>query len=106
MRSGRSTMRSLDFATPGYGAEMGLLERIRALLGQRESVAAAEAEDIPPPTDRPRLDQQGFEEMKDDDSVARGNTPVAPSVGPGTASELRDEFEGDQEAPRGPTAGV
>jgi hypothetical protein len=85
---------------------MGILDRLKALLGRRESVAAARAEDIPAPTDRPRLDEQGFEEMKDDDSVARGMTPVAPSVGPGTSAELRDEFEGDQEAPRGPTADV
>jgi hypothetical protein len=81
---------------------MGILDKLKALLGRRESVAVAQAEDIPAPTDRPRLDQQGFEEMKDDDSVARGNTPVAPSLGPGTAEELRDEFEADQEAPRGP----
>ena len=43
--------------------------------------------------------------MKDEDSVARGITPVAPSVGPGTAAAMREEFEADQEAPREPSSG-
>jgi hypothetical protein len=85
---------------------MGLLDSLKALFSRRESVAAAQAEDIPPPTDRPLVDQRGYEEMKDEDSIARGITPVAPSVGPGTAAGLRDEFEHDQEAPSGPTAGL
>jgi hypothetical protein len=79
---------------------MGILDSLKALFGRRELIATAHAEDIPPPTDRPRMDQQSLEEIKGDDSVARGVTPVAPTLGPGTASNFRDEFEADQEAPK------
>ena len=81
---------------------MTIIERLRAFFGRGESVQAAHAEDIPDPSDRPRSDQQGFEEVKDDDSVARGTTPVAPTAGAGTADELREEFESDQQRPADP----
>ena len=80
---------------------MSIWERLKAIVGRQEAVQASHAEDVPDPSGRPRSDQQGFEEVKDDDSVARGTTPVAPTIGPGTGEELRDEFESDQERPTG-----
>jgi hypothetical protein len=82
---------------------MGIIDSLKALFSRRESTQAARSEDIPEPTDRPRSEQESYEEMKDDDAVARGTTPVAPTLGPGTPTEVRDEFEADQQAPRDPT---
>lgn len=81
---------------------MALMDNLRALFSRRETREVARAEDIPEPTERPRADQERFEEVKDDDSVARGTMPAAPTLGAGTADALRDEFEADQEPPRDP----
>ena len=81
---------------------MSLWERIKAIVGRRDAIQSSHAEDVPDPSGRPRSDQQGFEEVKDDDSVARGTTPVAPTAGAGTADELREEFESDQQRPADP----
>jgi hypothetical protein len=82
---------------------MTLIDSLKALFSRRESTQTAHAEDIPDPTDRPLREQESYEEMKDDDAVARGTTPVAPTLGPGTPTEVRDEFEADQQTPRDPT---
>jgi hypothetical protein len=82
---------------------MSILDRLRALVSRSEEVQAAHAEDIRDPTDRPRSDQETFDEVKDDDAVAGGISPVAPTLGAGTADGLRDEFEADQEPPGDPS---
>lgn len=81
---------------------MGIIDQLKALFGRHDSVQAARTEDIADPTDRPRSEQGSYEEMKDDDAVARGATPVAPTLGPETPGAMRDEFEADQGAPRDP----
>lgn len=82
---------------------MALIDSLRALFSRRETREIARAEDIPEPTERPRADQERFEEVKDDDAIARGTMPAAPTLGAGTADALRDEFESDQEPPRDPS---
>ena len=82
---------------------MALIDSLRALFSRRETREFAHEEDIPEPTERPRADQERFEEVKDDDSVASGTMPTASTLGAGTADALRDEFESDQEPPRDPT---
>ena len=77
---------------------MTIIDRLKALFSRSEVVQAEHAEDIPDPTGRPRSDQD-FEEVKDDDALARGSTLAGPTLGPGTAEELREEFESDQEPP-------
>ena len=81
---------------------MALIDSLRALFSRRETREVARAEDIPEPTERPPADQERFEEVKDDDAIARGTMPAAPTLGAGTADALRDEFESDQEPPRDP----
>ena len=78
---------------------MTIIDRLKALFSRSEVVQAEHAEDIRDPTDRPRSDQESFEEVKDDDALARGSMLAGPTVGPGTAEGLREEFESDQEAP-------
>jgi hypothetical protein len=79
---------------------MSIVERLKALFSRSEAVQTAHAEDVPDPSDRPRSDQQGYEEVKDDDVIARGTaTPVGPTLGAGSAERLREEFESDQEPP-------
>jgi len=82
---------------------MALIDRLRALFSRSETREIARAEGIAEPTQRPRADQERFEEVKDDDSVARGTMPAAPTLGAGTADALREEFESDQEPPRDPS---
>jgi hypothetical protein len=79
---------------------MRIIEWLRAVVGRQELVDVAHDEDLRDPTDRPRSDQENFEEVKDDDVLARGSTLAGPTLGPGTAGGLRDEFESDQQSPR------
>ncbi len=78
---------------------MGLIETLKGLLGRPGAAEVAEQEPRSKPSDQPAADADSFEEVKDDDSVARGTTSVAPTLGPGTSAELRDEFASDQEGP-------
>jgi len=85
---------------------MGIMDSLRRLLGRDDPAEIAAKEPRSEPTVRPKADAASFEEVKGDDSVARGTGPVAPTLGPGTSAELRDEFEADQEGPAGRTPGV
>ena len=79
---------------------MGLMDSIKRLLGRDDAAELAAKEPRSEPTVQPKADAGSFEEVKDDDSVARGTTSVAPTLGAGTAAELLEEFEADQEGPR------
>ena len=79
---------------------MGLMDSLKRLLGRDDAAEIAANEPRSEPTVQPKAEPESFEEVKDDDSVARGTTSVAPTLGAGTAAELREEFEADQEAPR------
>jgi hypothetical protein len=76
---------------------MALIDTIKRLFGRNGPAKIVRQEPRSKPTDQPKADAESFEEVKDDDSVARGTTSVAPTLGPGTAAELRDEFTADQE---------
>ena len=86
--------------TAGTHLVMGLMDSIRRLFQRSDAAEIARQEPRSEPTDQPKADAESFEEVKDDDSIARGTTSVAPTLGAGTSAELRDEFEADQSAPR------
>jgi len=75
------------------------MDSLKALLGRPSAAEVAEQEPRSKPSDQPSADPESFEEVKDDDSIARGTTSVASTLGPGTSAELRDEFASDQKGP-------
>jgi hypothetical protein len=81
---------------------MGLIERVKAIFSRADAVDAMRAEDVPDPKERPRDEQEGYEGLKDDDAIAGGVGPTGAVLGPETTSDLYDDFQDDQEAPRDP----